>query len=742
MFKLFDTREDFSTVTVRGVPFAVETAEGEVKPITKGGVTIDGCYETVYFLGMSTENDWCSDWWGQQEALYDHSSRLFFGDRLGSIMFRYTDWSEERVSVLFGVNAFNYSLFFGRGEDGFVEPFRSDPAAKKLLEEMLVLNVSDAPDAAKATKWVFGYKPNPRKCLREISWMKEEGKRAFFVVSGVTGIPAGEADTTGLKTVDQRFFLRKAWYAPTERLRRRLYQYAEDVPVSCELLDIPGFDAPDVRFYGPDGLDLFTNVYRKNVMDMAYSKVTDDGVPHTSSKGAADFGFYTGCGTFNYRGSYSSDIWSRDIGRVLTELANLGYGRRVKATVDMLHEMLYYPAVRYPVPHWKRIANRITDEHQDNSHNEGNENDGHASIMLAIYTLYRKGAVDRAWLVANREHLKAAADYYLWQEKNPEKTDFDGILYTHSETSTQAYGGFDLYSNWISATVMELYARLFDALDETVYADELRGFAARIRSGVRERFLMEHPTLGEVWTDTTDDAWTYEYKRFVELLLAGDWKTLDMHRAEPATFAMQERTFAAQKELFYTPYSGRQLGYGQAYLTGAALMLDKAEEYSECLKATAAMCYHHTDVPYIVPEGVVMHGSGRYWFRNADHGNAVQQAEVLKLVRLMVGVDDLETGRPFTLIPRLPAYMTALEVKDYPVATSAGVKRVSFRYERSAALPLWATDGATAYSLDFVGDCRPGYIRFGPFGSDHITTSGTLLETVEINGQYYAYVAE
>ena len=76
--------------------------------------------------------------------------------------------------------------------------------------------------------------------------------------------------------------------------------------------------------------------------------------------------------------------------------------------------------------------------------------------------------------------------------------------------------------------------------------------------------------------------------------------------------------------------------YGQGYLTGAVLMLDLVEEYTACVNASANLCYHHTDVPYVVPEGVILHGSGQYWFRNSDLGNAVQQAEIIKEARLML----------------------------------------------------------------------------------------------------------
>lgn len=415
-----------------------------------------------------------------------------------------------------------------------------------------------------------------------------------------------------------------------------------------------------------------------------------------------------------------------------------GYFDRAIMAVDKLHELLYYPSVRFKIPHWKRVANLIA-QNENDLFNEGNENDGHASIMMAIYSLYRKGGVGKDWLIANRDHLKAAADYYLWQEYHPVESNFNGILYSHSETSSQTFGGYDLYSNIISAIALELYARLFDVLEEGDYATDLRRLADKLRRGCAERFLMDHEKYGQVWTDTTDDCWTYEYKRFADLILSSDYLSLDMASADEALFEMMTRTFAAEREVYYSPYSGRQMGYGQGYLTGAVLMLDLVEEYTACVNASANLCYHHTDVPYVVPEGVILHGSGQYWFRNSDLGNAVQQAEIIKEARLMLGVDDFDPAA-LKIVPRLPATMTAMEAKGLPVITANGVRTVDYRYERSQKLPLWATDGHASYSASFTSDVNVSAVRFGPFVDKDITTNGEITCINKVQDYYYVYI--
>ena len=732
-------------LSVRGIPFCVsEDENGCVCPLKERRLTVSGSFAALCFLGMSADHWQSSDWWGPCETQYDASYRLFFGDRIGRIHLTFNDHTEELISVIFGVNAFNYNLFFApkahENDDGhafqapYDEPFRSDPQARALLDNALMMNENTDETARKATKWVFVYRPREDKVLTEITWEKEDTKRADFVVSAVTGIPAGEKVPENLKSVDRFFFLQKAYYAPVYALKHRLYQYIDEIPAAVELWN-GRFDAPDIRFYNAHGLDLFTNVYRVNITDMAYGKLSDDGMPHTSTPGAPNFGNYVGFGTYNTVDSYSSQVWTRDTGRVLIELIYAGYTERVKKAVEQLHPMLYYPSERYHVPHWKRVAN-VTDWW----YNEGLENDGHASIMMAIATLYLRGGADLAWLRENREHLKAAADYYLWQEANPEISGFDGVLYSHSETSTQIPGGHDLYANIISHKAVELYALLFDELGEHDYAQTLRAFADRLMRAIKERFLMNHPVFGSVWTDTLDDCWTYEYKRFAEILLSGDDDTLEAARELPELFERLTRTFRAQQESYDHPYSGRQMGYGQGYLTNAALLLDLPESYTACVRASANLCYHHTDVPYIVPEGVILHGSGKFFYRNSDLGNAVQQAEIVKETRLMLGLNDLNRDGRFTLVPRLPADMTAMEIREYPVRVAGKTVKASWRYERSAFLPIRATDGAVSYSLDWHGEEKPASVRFGPFASADITSSQTIREIKEINGQYYAYV--
>ncbi len=737
---------------VKGIPFRVKEENGTVAKIDRREIDFEGRYEALFFLGMSTDSWQCSEWWGQQEAQYDHSTRLFIGDRIGRISVIYEDATEDMISVIFGVNAWNYNLFFKPKDcEGnlnsfaapYDEPFRSDPEAAKLLSNSLRLMENEDEGAVKATKWVMGYRVRPEKRVVRIQFDREAAKSAGFVVSAVTGVEAGCPLDPAWKLLDQDFFLSKRFYADADKLARRLYQFRDELPEHDPLLELPDYDAPDIRFSGDNMAEIYTNVYRKNIMDMAYGKVTDDGMPHTSTANTANFGCYIGFGSFAISGQYAQDIWTRDVGRLLTEILHNGYHERALSAADPLHEMLYYPSIRFKLPHWKRIANKIARDEQE-LFNEGKENDGHASIMMYIYGLYNQGAVDVSWLKAHRKQLKDAADYFIWQVENPDQSNFDRVLYSESEASRQQYGGYDLYSNVISATALICYARLFEAMGEEGYAGKLKDTASLIKRGVDERFMMDHPRFGKVYTDTTDDCWTYEYKRFCELLMHSDVYGYDVHRDNPALFEVMSRTFEAQREQYYQPEAGRQMGYGQGYLTLAVLSLDLYDEFSECMDAATAFCYHHSDFNYIVPEGVIMHGSKRFWFRNCDLGNGVQQAEIIKCARLIAGIDDLDRSRGLRLIPRLPNRWNSIQVKDYPVTLRDYTTR-KFAYTYRRIKPgetgrVVALCGDSGYAMDFDTGVELDYLRMGPFDGPDIQVQGGQATVEKIQGRYFAYV--
>lgn len=751
---------NLENISVCGVPFKIERKNAVIASLINGNymeLQFEGSCEAVYFLGMCTESWQCSEWWGQQEPNYDHSTRLFFGDRVGRIRIIYENRTEDMIPLLFGVNVWNYNLYFkSKPHEGnmmsfsapYDEPFRSDANAAKLLDDCLKLTENTADNAEKGSKFVLGFKISPEKKIKKIIFHKDDGKRAGFCVSAVTGVTELSALACKDKLTDLSYYLRKDYFAATDRLARRIYQFKDELPEHDPLVEIKNYDGPDINFGGCNIAEIYTNVYRRNLTDMAYGKITDDGMPHTSSAGTANFGCYIGFGTYNVGDSYGAHVWTRDIGRTLTELVNNGYFSRTVSAADQLHKMLYNPSVWFHIPHWKRVANLIA-QNENDIFNEGNENDGHASVMLFMYSLYNKGAVDKTWLYDHKKELKDASDYYLWQKDHPAESGYNGMLYSNSEASTQTNGGYDLFSNVISALALKSYAVLFDVMEDQNYAAELRSLAEGLKCEYNCRFMMSHPRLGKVYTDTTDDCWTYEYKRFAELFLQSDVAGYDIYRDAPELFEVMSRTFEAERELYYNPASGRQMGYGQGYLTLTVLSLDLFDELTDCMEAAAMFSYHHTDFKYIVPEGVIMHGDCLYWYRNSDLGNAVQQAEIVKCARLVVGIDDIDKTRGLRLIPRMPLTWNLIDVKDYPVTgMNFNSGKISYTYRRMktpelpAGAAITAHDSETAYTMEYNSTVKVETIRFGPFNTPDIRVNGadSKKDIVKIQGRYFVYI--
>lgn len=339
-----------------------------------------------------------------------------------------------------------------------------------------------------------------------------------------------------------------------------------------------------VNFEGNNVADLLTNLYHVNMHDMIENKVTEDKMPHTSSGNAANFGGYVGMGTFAVgEGGYFKHIWTRDVGRLLIELSVSGANYRVRGAAETMHKYLYDPSVRFSHPNWKRIANS----------NEvfgpeigfcGKENDGHAAIMLFIYHLIRTGAADFAWAEENKKQIMDAADWFFWQMDNPAESDFDKVLYSDSEASAGEYGGYDLFSNAISYYALVGYGRIGEMLGWDDLKEKCFAYAETLKKGIYEVFVQDNEKYGKIFVDNNYDAWTYEYKRFGLLFEMADVFGYEPLCEDDTLKEIAQNTMRAQKDEFYTPYSGRQMGYGQGYLTQTMLLMDDVAEYTNAWK--------------------------------------------------------------------------------------------------------------------------------------------------------------
>ena len=723
----------------KGIPFEIFRRDKRAQPMSCSGcVAVDAEAEYLFFLGMTTQAPAgeCG-WIGERYHAYQR--KLFIGDMLGRIDILYERNRLDAIPLIFGVNVWSYEAFSpGKAYEGPVfevnepyrEPFDSDRAARRLLDDSLQLCETDGD---KYTKYIFAFKPRKNK-IAHITVKPSNGRDSGVGISAVTAF--GSQENIPLlneqKICDSLFFMQKRYYEGMDKLSRRLYQFLDEIPPVIRIDKPAAYRGPEVFFDGSPEAAILTNVYYHNLCDMMSNKVEENGYLHTSTRDAPCFGFYNGIGTFKDRGHYNyyHEIWSRDIGRLLCELIEHGERERVRAAADVLLTYLYDKGILYDMPNWKRIANSSELDYfpDTNPHTtmdeccKGKENDGHASVMIFFYRLYRHGVVDKNWLLDRFVNLKDAAEWFCWQMDNPGLSDFDRVLSSESESSYGSFGGYDMFSNSYAYCALDLFAELAFDIGKREYGIRWRDYAKKLETGIKSVFMTDHPRYGRVICEPESDNWPSEMKRIAGLLLMPEIRGYDPDVIAPEMAEIWKSTYKAQKESFFSTMAGGSMGYGMGYNTQAALLLDQIEDYSGCLDWTARFCYHHTDYPYIVPEGVTYHPSGRFWYRHTDLGNAVQQTEIVKCLRLVLGLDDLCPEEGLRLIPRIPDGWERIETKGYPIAVSTGdgTDSVSadYRYERIPG----------GYRLSFSGD-RPtklAYLRIGPFdpGTEEVRAEG------------------
>jgi hypothetical protein len=128
---------------------------------------------------------------------------------------------------------------------------------------------------------------------------------------------------------------------------------------------------------------------------------------------------------------------------------------------------------------------------------------------------------------------------------------------------------------------------------------------------------------------------------------------------------------------------------------------------------------------YIVPEGSQIDPKdGRFWFRIADLGNGVQEAEIMKALRVVIGVDDTQPNR-LQFYPRMPYDWNKMAVEKYPVLFGDSGKMetafLSYKLERSGK----------GMGLKISADRKLGTvaIRLGPFAKQ------PEVSDIQVNGQ-------
>jgi len=736
-----------------GIPFRA----ADNSPIPSNGsydIKIGAAAKRLLLLGMTNSIDQGCPVWAPIEH---YSQRYFIGDQLGEIRVNYMDGSKEVYPLILGD-----SLWWGNITLQHPEPFASDENAGKILNENLRL----FPE-----KLVFGNQhlaciEMQDKVIDEVQLIDFTEKDGVPVIIGLT------VETESAKTIDgfmrleaseidpkmaafiEEMPLQSEDTAPKKRqtrlkaLRNLLYTTHENFPKSVPVSIPDGYRGPKVKFEGDEYAQVLTNIFYHNLKDMD-DRVDETGFYHTSAKDAASWGGYFGFGTWNKNwASYYKHTWARDMGRAVMELTYLGLIDKGLLNADYsilqgriweegkLPEMQLFSDPHpvlvvgpftindQPIPyHWCRCLNIPS----AGPKNFGCfDNDSHGLTMMEMYVLWKRLPSRDEWLKERWEYLAKAADWIKWQYDNPE---LSGATETRIQTDSESsHGkGFSIYPDYTCMEGLLGFAEMADSIGETEKAAQWRNDAARLRKGMEE-YRITDETYGPAWT-LQNAGWPHHSTILAPVILAADIQGLS---PENIRADLREATENSYQRLIdhsakYTPFGGfgAAMGYSQGFVTQAALLLDRMEEAEEMLRWTARLTYYDAPIEaekYLVPEGAEIVHSGEFWHRIGDLGNGVQQAETMKTLRLVMGIDNSDP-KQLGLFPRMPKGWTSISVNEYPVwiQDENSTKRIHLKYLLERNESGMTLDLSTESSL--AGGVA---VRFGPFEKEPDSSKVTL----------------
>jgi hypothetical protein len=694
-----------------GIPFLETAAHPQPGATTR--LPIGSTVKHIFFLGM-TESSGVHAW----GAPKDYSDRFFVGDDLGAIRLDYADGSAQVFPLILGE-----SVWWGKPFYQYPAPFPTDAHLRSALALSLHLYpVAPVEDGNYVAAIVPRMAPIVSIEIENSTFMKGGVNVAGVTVEAAETVSIPGATSLPASTPSPAFaaFMREKPLresgADQCEARQQLSNLSRALYSSSELYKrmvvakLPsGYTGPRVSFHGSIYASILENAFYANVQDML-DKIDPDGMYHTSTKGAVSWG---GAGFGTYRpdvGIYYRDSWSRDLGRSLQELTELGYLGPATHTADYSLRMARLwadnPSLKYHgeslPPHWSRVINKP-------DFAQPFENDGHGLIALFVYELWRRLPDRDAWLRSHWADVKAAGDWIPWQFDHPEISGAaDGVLLSTGESAGGK--GNSVYPDAICMTALEGLAQMADSIGETSSAALWRETAGKMRKAISAQYITTDPKYGRVWTQ--DHAgWPNRSTVLGPLIFTADYKGFAPSEIYPAWKSVDEATYQRLIDTFYPfGFYGWAMGYGQGFITQSALLLDRMRDATTMLDWTAKEIYDPRFGSFVVPEGVQIDPAGRYWYSTGDLGNGVQEAEIVKVLRIMIGVDDNQP-RQLRIFPRMPYGWTEMEVDKYPaLVESQGRTEIALiHYDLKRT--------ASGMSLQLSSDrvLGPVDVRLGPF---------------------------
>ncbi|MGH7940542.1 MAG: hypothetical protein ACREFR_05675, partial [Limisphaerales bacterium] len=236
----------------------------------------------------------------------------------------------------------------------------------------------------------------------------------------------------------------------------------------------------------------------------------------------------------------------------------------------------------------------------------------------------------------------------------------------HTTGECAAGNGYSVYGDYACMNALRALAIMADSIGQTNDSTQWRRYADKMQGAMARQYIISDPKYGLVWT-LKDAGWPTHPTVLGPLILTADF---DGFAPRNDTTSWRRVDGAAYQRLIdtYRPFGfyGQAMGYGQGFVTQSALLLDHMREATAMLDWIAKEIYNPRIGCFITPEGVQIDPSGRYWFPAGDLGNGVQEAEIIKTLRIVIGIDDTRPDR-LQFYPRMPLNWDEIAVNKYPV---------------------------------------------------------------------------
>lgn len=248
----------------------------------------------------------------------------------------------------------------------------------------------------------------------------------------------------------------------------------------------------------------------------------------------------------------------------------------------------------------------------------------------------------------------------------------------------------------------------------------------RLRQGCLDH-LVDQTDSGPVWHTYPHNDWQDHAHKLIPVDLASDgdsFTPLDDYAAgdelDRRCLEVSRNSYRhLMKEKNYNCL--RMYGYGQGYMTQAALILDEMSDSEQFLDRMLRYCYLPKFGGWTGPEGIIVHRSGKYYLPvNGYMGQDVHVGESTKALRLILGFDD-NNPEHLRFVPRYPAAWTHMAVDKFPVLTGASRQLCAYTYDRK-------TDGQS-FIFNLERPVERISLRLGPI------PSGKKVQSATFNGQ-------